>query len=481
MLFNSFQFLIFFIVVWTLFLALRGTPRKILLLVASYYFYMCWNARYILVILAITLIDYMAGILIERSEGAKRRKLFLGLSLFCNIGLLAVFKYFNFLSLSATGIFHWAGGHQSTPLLNVLLPMGLSFHTFQAMSYTIDVYKRKAPAEKSLLNYALYVAFFPQMVAGPIERPNQLLPQFHCDPEFRLERVRSGLEHALWGLFKKMVIADSLSGYVGMVYASPRDFSGAELLLATVAFAIQIYCDFSGYSDIALGIARMMGYELVVNFAQPYFSRSIGEFWHRWHISLSTWFRDYVYIPLGGNRVAVPRYYLNLMATFLISGLWHGANWTFIAWGGLHGAFLISSKMTVELRAKVRKLLLLDRAPLLLSSLQRLSTLTLVTLAWILFRAPDIPSAGYILTHLLPLGHFNSFSLSVGGIPRANAPFILFFIAAMFLAEWWIMRRESAPRFIRSSSVRWCFLYACAYSIVFFGIFDHVDFIYFQF
>lgn len=481
MLFNSFQFLAFFIVVWILFLALRGTPRKILLLVASYYFYMCWNARYIVVILGITLIDYAAGLLIERSEAARPRKLALGLSLFCNIGLLAVFKYFNFLSLSATGIFHWAGINRNTPLLNVLLPVGLSFHTFQAMSYTIDVYKRKAPAERSLLNYALYVAFFPQMVAGPIERPNQLLPQFHRDPELRLDRIRSGVEHALWGLFKKMVIADGVSGYVAMVYAAPRGFSGAELLVATLAFAIQIYCDFSGYSDIAVGIARIMGYELVINFAQPYFSRSLAEFWHRWHISLSTWFRDYVYIPLGGNRVKVPRYYLNLMITFLLSGLWHGANWTFVAWGGLHGALLVSSRMTAGLRAKARALLHLDSAPVVLSGLQRLSTLALVTLAWILFRAPDLGSAVYIFTHLLPLGHFDSFTLAAGGMPRANAPFILLFIAAMFLAEWWIMQRDSAPRFVQSSAARWCFLYACAYSVVFFGVFDHVDFIYFQF
>lgn len=481
MLFNTFHFLIFFIVVWALVLALRGVPRKLLLLAASYYFYMCWNVKYVLVILGITLIDYLAGLLIEKCEGTGDKKLCLGLSLFCNIGLLAVFKYFNFLSLSTTGILHWAGVSESTPLVNVLLPMGLSFHTFQAMSYTIDVYRRKAPAEKSLLNYALYVAFFPQMVAGPIERPNQLLPQFHRDPEFRLDRIRSGMEHALWGLFKKMVIADALSGYVSMVYAAPQNFSGAELLLATLAFGLQIYCDFSGYSEIAVGIARMMGYELVMNFAQPYFSRSIGEFWHRWHISLSTWFRDYVYIPLGGNRVRVPRYYFNLMATFLISGLWHGANWTFVAWGGVHGAFLVSSKMTAGMRARARKLLLLDRAPLLLSGLQRLSTLTLVTLAWILFRAQDIHSAGYIFTHLLPLGHFDSFTLAAGGISRANIPFILFFIAAMFLVEWWMMCPEDAPRFVRSSSARWCFLYACAYSVVFFGVFNHVDFIYFQF
>ena len=481
MLFNTFHFLVFFIVVWTLFLVLRGTARRLLLLFASYYFYMCWNAKYILVILGITIIDYFAGLLIERSSELKKKGIYLGLSLFCNIGLLAVFKYFNFLSLSAAGLFHFLGLQYDAPLLRVLLPVGLSFHTFQAMSYTIEVYKGRAPAERSLLNYALYVAFFPQMVAGPIERPNQLLPQFHRDPQLRYARIRSGVEHALWGLFKKMVIADSLSGFVTMVYSDPKGYSGSELTLATLAFSLQIYCDFSGYSEIALGVARIMGYELRVNFAQPYFSRSIGEFWHRWHISLSTWFRDYFYIPLGGNRVAVPRYYLNLFATFLVSGLWHGANWTFLAWGALHGSFLVLSQMTADLRARVRRVLYLDKAPLLVAAFQHVVTFSLVTLAWIPFRAKDVQSAAYIASHLLPWRHFNSATLAVGGIPRANTPFLLFFIVVMFVVEWWVMHPHRAPRLWFSVPVRWCLFQACAYSVVFFGVFGHVDFIYFQF
>jgi D-alanyl-lipoteichoic acid acyltransferase DltB (MBOAT superfamily) len=481
MLFNTFQFLAFFIVTWTFFLALRGVPRKLLLLAASYYFYMCWNAKYILVILGITVIDYAAGLLIARSGQSRLRGLWLGLSLFCNIGLLVVFKYFNFLSVSATGFFHSMGMGYDPPLLNIILPVGLSFHTFQAMSYTIDVYRGKSPAEKSLLDYSLYVAFFPQMVAGPIERPNQLLPQFHQDPEIRVDRVRSGIKLALWGLFKKMVIADALAGYVNLVYSAPRRFSGSELAVATLAFSIQIYCDFSGYSDIALGIARMMGYELRLNFAQPYFSRSIGEFWHRWHISLSTWFRDYVYIPLGGNRVGVPRHYFNLLATFAISGLWHGASWTFVVWGGLHGVLLISSQITSGVRLRMRKLLFLDNSPLLLATAQRVSTFVLVTLCWITFRAKDLPSAVYIITHLLPLGSFNSYTLAVGGIPRANTPFLVFFVSVMFAVEWWIMHPHRAPRMWSLTPVRSGLYYACAYSIVFFGVFGHVDFIYFQF
>jgi alginate O-acetyltransferase complex protein AlgI len=481
LLFNSFQFLLFFAVSWSLFLVLRGTPRKIFLLIASYYFYMCWNTKYIVVIWGITLIDFAAGLLIEKSRVGTTRRIFLGLSLFCNIGLLVVFKYLNFVSTSLTGIVHFFGGQQDLPIFRILLPVGLSFHTFQAMSYTIDVYKQKAPAEKNILAYALYVAFFPQMVAGPIERPRQLLPQFHHEPVLRSDRIKSGIILATWGLFKKMVIADSLGGFVNLVYASPRSYSGAELLLATLSFAIQIYCDFSGYSDIALGIARMMGYELRLNFAQPYFSRSIGEFWHRWHISLSTWFRDYVYIPLGGNRVKTFRLYFNLLATFLLSGLWHGANWTFVIWGGLHGMFLICSHLTAEFRGKVRTALRLDRHPKVLGSLQLLFTFILVTIAWVPFRASDIRSAWYILTHFYPFGGMDSTVLATAGIPRANTPFLLGFVIVMFLVEWWIQHPHRAPSLWQSSPFRVCCYYGCAYSIVFFGVFGHTDFIYFQF
>jgi alginate O-acetyltransferase complex protein AlgI len=297
----------------------------------------------------------------------------------------------------------------------------------------------------------------------------------------RSDRIKSGIILAIWGLFKKMVIADSLGGFVNLVYASPRSYSGAELLLATLSFAIQIYCDFSGYSDIALGIARMMGYELRLNFAQPYFSRSIGEFWHRWHISLSTWFRDYVYIPLGGNRVKTFRLYFNLLATFLLSGLWHGANWTFVIWGGLHGMFLICSYVTAEFRGKVRTALHLDRHPKVLGSLQLLFTFILVTIAWVPFRASDIRSAWYILTHFYPFGGMDSTLLAAAGIPRANTPFLLGFVIVMFLVEWWIRHPHRAPSLWQSSPFRACCYYGCAYSIVFFGVFGHTDFIYFQF
>jgi D-alanyl-lipoteichoic acid acyltransferase DltB (MBOAT superfamily) len=479
-LFNSFQFFFFFIVVWLLMLVTRGTPRRVILLLASYYFYMCWSTKYIFVIWGITLIDYFAGLKIEESSGSRRR-LYLALSLFCNIGLLVFFKYFNFLAGSASEAAHLFGLAYNPPLLSIILPVGLSFHTFQAMSYTIEVYRGKAPAERSLLRYALYVAFFPQMVAGPIERPNQLLPQFHHEPRITLEAVSSGLVQALWGLFKKIVIADNVSDFVKLIYGAPRHFNGAELLLATTLFSLQIYGDFSGYTDIALGLARTMGFELVVNFRQPYFSSSVGEFWHRWHISLSTWFRDYVYIPMGGSRVSLLRNWFNLMVTFVVSGLWHGANWTFVAWGFLHGLYLIVARTVGPYAHRVGRALGLERTPRLVAAAKILFTFCLVTLAWIYFRARTVGDAWYITWHLLPLGRLDPFVLKVGGFTRATAPFLALSILAMLVVEWWIAHPLEAPSAWKSPVIRALCYNLCIYAIVFFGFFGHRDFIYFQF
>ena len=474
MLFNSFQFLFFFVVVWLLFLVTRGTTRKIILLIASYYFYMCWSTRYIFVIWAITLIDFVAGLQIEKTEQLARRRFYLGLSLFCNVGLLVVFKYFNFLTGSLRSGSHLFGLRFDPPLLAILLPVGLSFHTFQAMSYTIEVFRRRVPAEKKLLEYALYVAFFPQMVAGPIERPYELLPQFHREPRVTLAGVQSGMVQALWGLFKKMVLADNVADFVKLVYDTPRHYNGAALVLATLLFSIQIYCDFSGYTDIALGLARMIGYELRINFMQPYFSRSVGEFWRRWHISLSTWFRDYLYIPLGGSRVQQPRHYANLMITFVISGLWHGANWTFVAWGFLHGVYLIAAQA-------VGPLVISNRSPRLSAVAKTIVTFSLVTFAWIFFRANSLGDAWFIAGHLLPLGRLDPLLLKVGGFSRATAPYLALSIVAMFVVEWWIAHPAQAPKLWTRPALRALAYNACVYAIAFFGFFGHRDFIYFQF
>jgi len=355
MLFNSFEFLIFFIIVTSLYFSIPHKFRWALLLFASCVFYMFFIPAYILILIFTIVIDYFAGILIENAVG-KKRKHFLWLSLAANIGVLAFFKYYNFFNENLTEILSVSGTKNPIPYLNIILPIGLSFHTFQAMSYTIEVYRNHQKAERHFGIYALYVLFYPQLVAGPIERPQNLLHQFREKHFFEYNRVVDGLKLMAWGLFKKVVIADRLAAMVDVVYDDPSHHFGLQVIIATVFFAFQIYCDFSGYSDMAIGAARIMGFKLMTNFNRPYFSKSISEFWKRWHISLSTWFRDYLYIQLGGNKVVRSRWYFNLFITFVISGLWHGANWTYIIWESLHGAYLIFALVTKNWRNNLNQI-----------------------------------------------------------------------------------------------------------------------------
>lgn len=350
MLFNSLQFLLFLPVVVALYFATPHRFRWALLLLASYYFYAAWRPEYLLLIIASTLVDYLCALRMGRLESRRRRKKYLVLSLGSNLGLLFGFKYLTFFNESTRAVFDQLNIFYGVPTFEILLPVGISFYTFQTLSYTIDVYRGARPPERHLGIFALYVSFFPQLVAGPIERSTRLLPQFFQHHGFDAGRVQSGLRLILWGFFKKIVIADRLAVYVNAVYANPSAYDGPSLLLATYFFAFQIYCDFSAYSDIAIGSARVMGFELMQNFRRPYFARSIQEFWQRWHISLSTWFRDYVYLPLGGNRVPTWRWYTNLLLVFLVSGLWHGANWTFVVWGALHGTYLVFAIATRDRR-----------------------------------------------------------------------------------------------------------------------------------
>ena len=330
MFFNSLEFAVFFPIVVGLYLLTPERFRWTLLLAASYYFYAAWKAEYLILILVSTLIDYTVALRMEKASNPAKRRSWLIVSLCSNLGILFSFKYFNFFNDSVRTVFDQFNIFYDVPAFEVLLPVGISFYTFQTLSYTIDVYRGQRPAERHIGIFALYVAFFPQLVAGPIERSTRLLPQFFKKVELTYERTVDGLRLMLWGFFKKLVIADRVGAYVDVVYASPDDHSGMTVLIATYFFAFQIFCDFSGYSDIAIGSARILGYDLMDNFRRPYFSKSISEFWRRWHISLSTWFRDYVYIPLGGNRVVKWRWYYNLMVVFVVSGLWHGANWTFV-------------------------------------------------------------------------------------------------------------------------------------------------------
>ena len=411
MLFNSLEFIIYFPIVVAFYFAITPRYRWILLLLASYYFYMCWNYKYIILIITSTIIDYIAGIHINKEKVKWRRKTYLLLSLLTNLGLLFSFKYFNFFGDSLNFIFDKINLMQHLPELNVLLPVGISFYTFQTLSYTIDVYRGAKEPERHFGKFALYVAFFPQLVAGPIERSTRLLPQMHQHFKFDYERVKNGILLMLWGFFKKVVIADRLAEYVNMVYNNTSDYGGTHYIIATIFFAFQIYCDFSGYSDIAIGSASIMGYNLMRNFKRPYLANNIREFWQRWHISLSTWFRDYLYIPLGGNRVVKWRWYYNLFITFLISGLWHGANWTFIVWGALHGFYLVFAIWTSGIRGKINTAVF-GKNKSLYNFSHIIITICLAWFAWIFFRANTIGDAFLIIKKIIsqpkPIELFNN-------------------------------------------------------------------------
>ena len=428
MLFNSFDFAIFFLIVTPLFFMLPHRWRWALLLSASCFFYMSAVPIYILILGLTIVVDYFAGILIEGSAGG-RRKAYLVASLVANIGALVVFKYYNFLNDNLTQFLGWFNWPNHVPGLKMALPIGLSFHTFQAMSYTIEVYRGNQKAERHFGIYALYVMFYPQLVAGPIERPQNILHQFREKHALDWQRIANGLKLMAWGLFKKVVIADHLAAMVDEVYNNPYAYDSSRILSATLAFAFQIYCDFSGYSDIALGAAEVMGFRLMKNFDRPYLSQSIGEFWRRWHISLSTWFRDYVYIPLGGSKTATGRCCLNLMITFLISGVWHGAKWTFVVWGGLNGLLLIYEMLTKNIREQWATRLGLDRFPLLRQSFRTMTTFSLIGLTWVFFRANTLNDAFFMTGQLFSCFPGNllqvspTFCESHNGTPMSKWPF----------------------------------------------------------
>ena len=487
MLFNSIDFLIFFPIVTIGYFLLSHKQRWWWLLGASCAFYMTFRWEYIFILGGTIVIDYIAGIYIEKSEG-KRRLWFLIMSLVANIGVLAFFKYYNF---GVVIIADYFGKHYD--YLGMALPIGLSFHTFQAMSYTIEVYRGKQKAEHHFGFYALYVMFYPQLVAGPIERPQNVLPQFYQIKIFDYKRIVSGLQLMAWGLFKKVVIADRLALFVGTVYKHPLDYEGLPLLLATFFFSFQIFCDFSGYSDIALGAAEVMGFKLMKNFDRPYFSKTISEFWSRWHISLSTWFRDYLYIPLGGNRVGVPRWYFNLFIVFLLSGLWHGANWNFIIWGALHGFYLIFALITAKPRNYLVNLLGINKLPILYKFIQAATTFVLVAFAWIFFRGDYLEQKWnlYIVKHLftnlpsladLQNTTFQNRNVFLG---QGAREFALALALILFMEIVHYFQRNQSMRDIinrQKTVVRWVIYYFAVMLFLYLGVFDKpVQFIYFQF
>ncbi|MCR5250719.1 MAG: MBOAT family protein [Lachnospiraceae bacterium] len=392
MLFNSLSFAIFLPVVFAIYWILPHKFRWILLLAASYWFYMSWHPEYIVLILFTTVVSYAAGIAMEKQSSAGRKKLILALACVASLGVLFFFKYFNFVSRSLARVLSCFGMPVDPIVLKFLLPVGISFYTFQTLSYVIDVYRGTVPAEHHFGRYATFVSFFPQLVAGPIERTNNLLPQIKEEHVFDYKGASHGLKLMAWGFFKKIVIADTVSRYTGSVFDNPQSYQGFALVLATLLFTLQIYCDFSGYSEIAKGSAELMGIRLMTNFKSPYFSASIREFWSRWHISLSTWFRDYVYIPLGGNRVGKPRKAFNLLLTFLVSGLWHGANWTFVVWGGIHGIAQILEDLFFP--GKKGK-----EAKGIVRAIRVLVVFAFCSFAWIFFASDSIGDAFYVIGH----------------------------------------------------------------------------------
>ena len=468
MLFNSLLFLLFFIIVTLTNYMLPHKVRWLWLLTASCFFYMYFKPVYILIILFTIIVDYCAGILIETVPG-QFKKSCLVISLAANIGVLAYFKYFNFLAENINFVTNPFKSPQ-IPLLNFLLPIGLSFHTFQAMSYTIEVYRGNQKAERHFGIYALYVMFYPQMVAGPIERPQHILPQLHRINNFNGKTFVSGILLMMIGLVKKMVVADRLALYVNPVYANPHNHSAFELLIAAFFFCIQIYCDFSGYSDIAVGAALTLGIQLMNNFNFPYRAKSVREFWTRWHISLSTWFRDYLYIPLGGNRVPIPRWYFNIFVVFIISGLWHGAGWTFIIWGFLHGIAMVYEAINRKFIFKLSQIISTRLYGYLSVSL----TFIFLIFTWIFFRARSVADAFYIIKEIFTIHSidYNSFNIMDG----KEIIFCFFIIALLLFGEKYLYKALNATRNLK--------LTVCLSLLVvgyLFGIFNEAQFIYFQF
>jgi alginate O-acetyltransferase complex protein AlgI len=422
----------------------------------------------------IFLFYYSAALGIERFKRARKPLLIFSVLTTCTI--LFVFKYFNFfnVNLSALAKFlHWDYPIQH---LSLILPLGLSFHTFQSLSYVFEVYHGRQKPERNMGMYALYVMFFPQLVAGPIERPQHLLPQFYKNHSFNYERVTDGMKLIFWGLFKKVVIADQLAVYVDLVYSNPTIYHGISLIFATVFFAFQIYCDFSGYTDIAIGSARVMGFELMQNFNVPYFAASIREFWRRWHISLTSWFRDYLYFPLGGNRVSRLRFYFNIMLVFIVSGLWHGASWTFLIWGLLNGFYLLFSHWTKNWREAIVQKIGLIQYPQVYQCLRIVITFSLICFSWIFFRSSGIDEAFYIIKHLFDFGDTRKL---------LNHMFFPVLLVLIFIfAEAW-SRRQGGNVFSAMASLsafqRWTLYYLFVLSFIFLGDFAKKPFIYFQF
>jgi alginate O-acetyltransferase complex protein AlgI len=477
MIFNSIEFFIFlpivFIFYW--FVTAKNIKAQNFLIVASsYVFYGWWDWRFLSLIIFSSIVDYTIGLLLSKSDKKSKRKLLLWTSICVNLGFLGFFKYYNFFVDNFVESFSFFGQHVKSKTLNIILPVGISFYTFQTLSYTIDVYKKKLEPTNDFIAFIAFVSFFPQLVAGPIERATNLLPQFYAKRKFKYANAVDGMRQILWGLFKKIVIADNCAKYVNLIFNNSEDYAGSTLLLGAFFFAIQIYCDFSGYSDIAIGISRLFGFKLMSNFAFPYFSRDIAEFWRRWHISLSTWFRDYLYIPLGGNRGSVGIKIRNIFIIFIVSGFWHGANWTFIIWGALNALYFLPlmllnrNRVNTDLVAKGKML------PNMRELFQMFITFFITLIAWVFFRANNVTHAFSYLS--------NMFSSSLFSPSEIFPTTIILLVISFLIIEWFGRSGEFAIDKIDFiyKPIRWSF-YLLLIILMFTYAGEEQQFIYFQF
>jgi D-alanyl-lipoteichoic acid acyltransferase DltB (MBOAT superfamily) len=486
MLFNSIDVAIFFPIVFTIYwvLAKNITSRNTLILLSSYVFYGWWDWRFLFLIIISSAVDFFVGKYIHKTKNKNKRKQLLLISLLVNLGFLFYFKYTNFFIETFVDSFRLFGNKIEVSTLNIILPVGISFYTFQTLSYTIDIYRKTLKPTKKWLSFFTFVAFFPQLVAGPIERASHLLPQFFVIHKFNYYQVRSGLLLMAFGLFKKMVIADRVAILVNEVYNNPIGYSGTDYLIATFFFAFQIYCDFSGYSDIAIGISRTMGFDLMKNFDSPYLSKSITEFWRRWHISLSTWFRDYVYIPLGGSRNGKYKTYLNLFIVFLVSGLWHGAALTFVIWGSIHGVIIVIEKIFEKQRKSIYKRINLKKRSFVNKIIFIPMIFTIVSIAWIFFRANNLTDAILILQGIIKLD-INTDNIFDLGLVKNEFYLSIFLILILIFIEW-SNKKSNYISFIsrQKQTVRWLIYVIIINSIIILGVYGSgtpKDFIYFQF
>ena len=495
MLFNSYGFLIFFPIVVVIYFILPKKAGYLWLLAASYYFYMGWNAKYAILLVVSTIITYLSGILLQRlkdkyPEKVKLKKWIVAGSFVSNLSILFFFKYFNFTIESINAVLMHTRLPAVNTSLDVLLPVGISFYTFQALGYTVDLYRGEIRAEHNFFRYALFVSFFPQLVAGPIERSKNLLTQLQNPRKFEYRRMCDGLMLMIWGYFLKLVIADRISIFVDNVYANVGIYDGRYLLLASILFAIQIYCDFGGYSTIAIGAAEVMGFQLMDNFDCPYLSQSVSEFWRRWHISLSSWFKDYLYIPLGGKRKGKVRKYVNIMIVFLVSGLWHGANWSYVVWGGLNGLYQVLGAIFTPVKRKVKEKICVRKNFLPITLVNMLITFIVVDFAWIFFRADTMQHAFAVIDRIF---HMNDQVLLANGtlydlgLNRQN--FIVLMIALVILLFSDICKHQGIKlrSVILNSNIiiRWSIIILSILGILIFGIwgsgYSATNFIYFQF